>query len=692
MSLRRPRTKPKAVSAATPSFDYEGFKIAPHADAITELITSNSVSAISAQTGSGKTLFIPHHLAQHGFKVRVAVPMTVAARSARDFQSKCSGLRIGFAGGREVQYTDYSQIVYGTTGHFTVKILSIIKRRGASRLRALDFQFLGDVFVVDEVHSGTTHITKLIGLLKYLKDHVADLKTHIVFTSATMNSINIKRYFPDFPVYEVELARLPITHRYSSHHIEPKLDDPTRDIVDIIRKELALMKSSPKGDMWHIIVFRPGANEVETLLQALYKAFDDEIEALPAYSDLAPEELQEIFENHGVPKVIVGTNIIESSVTIDNVGAIIDDGLVKRVFTNEMGGQMLTTGLVSCAEATQRAGRTARTRPGRAYHLYTEHYRDTVMTPHHEPEIDRVPIHNLVLSIIDAGLVPTEILGVSKSRQNQAVATLIRTNMLTPTEDGLGSVTEAGRFVSSVNLGIYNSCLIYQAIIEFRKKKDEFILISAVALAVMLEIYGPPPFYIPRKKRGQTHSDYQIERDVHIESYFERFFGATELHTLVNLYWTMADEVYLIEEYHRSQRHAPSNYLKEWAVKNSMNNKKLKEFRNTFRSVLESVASHCHHPSLLDDMEPPSPGELLSLGDKAMGFFIKAYSHNVFTQVDRDVYVDEHGNKYKHTRKTYCRRYEPPATIVAAQVIEIKETPESIPRRMIGLSIPIATD
>ena len=693
MSLRRPRplTKPKAADAATPSFDYKGFKIAPHADAITELIMSNPVSAISAQTGSGKTLCIPNHLAQHGLKVRVAVPMTVAARSAYDFQSKCSGLRVGFAANREVRYTDHTQIVYATTGHFTVKILSIIKRRGASRLRSIDFQFLGDVFVVDEVHSGTTHITKLIGLLKYIKDQIPDFKTHIVFTSATMNSIDIKRYFPDFPVYEVELARLPITHIYSKQHIEPKLDDPTRDVIDIIIKELALMKASPKGDQWHIIVFRPGANEVETLLQALYKFLsDDEIEALPAYSELSQEELQDIFENHGVPKVIVGTNIIESSVTIDNVGAIIDDGLVKRVFTNEMGGQMLTTGLVSQAEATQRAGRTARTRPGRAYHLYTEHYRDTVMAPHHAPEIDRVPIHNLVLSIIDAGLVPTEILGVAKSRQDQAVATLIRTNMLTPTEDGLGSVTEAGRFVSSVNLGIYNAYLIYQAITEFRKKKDELLLISAVALAVMLECYGPPPFYIPRKKRGQSNADYAIERDVHIESYFERFFGATELHTLINLYWMMTDEVYLIEEYHRSQRHAPSNYLKEWAVKNSMNNKKLKEFRNTFRSVLESVATHCHCPSLLDDMEPPSPGELLSLGDKSMDFFIKAYSHNTFTITEGNYYLDEHGNRYRHTRKTYCRRSEYGQTIVAAQVIEIKETPESTPRRMVGLSIPIA--
>ena len=373
MSLRRPLIKPPTAADAAPSFDYKGFKIAPHADAITDLITSNPVSAISAQTGSGKTLCIPFHLAQRGLKTRVAVPMTVAARSAYDFQTKCSGLRVGFAANREVRYTDHSEIVYGTTGHFTVKILSIIKRRGASRLRFIDFQFLGDVFVVDEVHSGTTHITKLIGLLKYLKDQIPGFKTHIVFTSATMNSIDIKRYFPDFPVYEVELARLPITHKYSSVHIEPKLDDPTSEVISIIRKELALMKASPKGDQWHIIVFRPGANEVETLLQALYKAFDDEIEPLPAYSELSQEELQDIFENHGVPKVIVGTNIIESSVTIDNVGAIIDDGLVKRVFTNEMGGQMLTTGLVSQAEATQRAGRTARTRPGRAFLQFALH-------------------------------------------------------------------------------------------------------------------------------------------------------------------------------------------------------------------------------------------------------------------------------------------------------------------------------
>lgn len=675
------------------TFDYTKFKVAPHREQIVQMIMSNQVSAISAQTGSGKTLFIPYVVAQTGIKVRVALPYTVSTRSAWDFQRQHSGLRIGFAAAREVKYGPNDQIVYATTGHFVTKILHIIKRSKADgiKLDADMFTFLGDVFIVDEVHSGTIQITLLTGLMNYLRTKLqGSFKTRIVFTSATLNHLDVAHHFQDFPTYEVELDRLPITHVYSKSEREPKnmKDDPTEEIIKIIKTELATMEHT--HDMWHIIVFRPGVKEVEDLVQNLERRFNDkEICAIPAYSELSQEELHGIFDDYGIPKVIIGTNIIESSVTVDNVGAIINDGLVKRVYTNDTGGQKLVTSVVSRAEETQRAGRTARTRPGTAYHLYTQNYRDINIIKHHPPEIDRVPIHNVVLSCIDAGLIPKDILGITSFRQSQAVDTLVHMKMIDSDLSGktLGTVTNAGNFVSHVNLGIYNAYMIYNAIRQYRPlsrrpgpyEGDELVLRSAVILAVMLETYGPPPYYIPRRRRDQSTSDYQIERAAHIEKYFDRFMGNNELETLVNIYWAMVGE---------SEPHGHAH--KEWAIKNSMNNKKLKEFLNTLRPVMEAVADHLNKPELLDEVDPPRPEEQMEVNRATIDLFIQSYSKNLFTLSGRRQYTDERGNTYGHTAKHYCLDRTLAPVVIAAQVMEIQDDPLKPPRRVIGLSVPIS--
>jgi hypothetical protein len=691
------------------------------------MIKSNPESAVGAQTGSGKTLCLPYLLAMDGLYVRVALPYTVATRAAYRFQTRHSGpkIQVGFAAAREVRYRMSDHIVYATTGHFVAKILHINKKH---RPPTVDmFDFLGDVFIVDEVHSGTTQITQLIGLLSNLQTRFgASFKTHIVFTSATMNHLDVSRHFTGFPTYEVELKRLPITHVYSERERDPRntKDDPTEDIIRIIRKELRSMsaggssKASAGGsskaaapDIWHIIVFRPGVQEVEDLVQNIERQFDEtELVVIPAYSELSQDELEAIHDDFGVPKIIIGTNIIESSITIENVGAIVNDGLVKRVYTNDTGGQKLVTTVVSRSEEIQRAGRTARTRPGTAYHLYTTRYREECMEQHHPPEIDRVPIHCVTLSCIDAGLPPREILGISASRQQQAIDMLVHMGMIDRCGDseGLGTVTDAGDFVSHVNIGIYNACLIYDAIEQYRghggppasgqasHKGDELVLRSVVALAVMLESYGPPPYYVPRRTRGQTRAEYQLQREVHIEKYFQRFMGSNEIETLVKMYWIMLDEVYDIEDHEPSIRYP----YKEWAVRNSMNNKKLSEFRNTYRSVMGAVANHLNKPQFLDDVAAPEPTEISGLMSVTLEMFKHAYSRNTFTlstrSSNRRTYVRDGTHNgppqtFNLTAQHYClpATSAPPDKVIAAQVMEIQSDPSGPVRRIIGLTVPI---
>lgn len=702
-TIQTPIYRKPLVRQSSSGFDYSTFKIAPHKRDILDMINDNSVSAISAQTGSGKTLFLPWALAKTGTKVRAALPYTVSTRSAYNFQKKYSDLNVGFAAAREVRYNDDSDIVYATTGHFTTKLLHIIKRchKDGTQLTSDMFSFLGQVFIVDEVHSGTVQITLLVGLLNYIRTNLESFSTHIVFTSATLNHSDVQRHFNDFPTYNVDLQRLPITHVYMETERNVTRDDPTDQIIKYIRQELREMQT--KGDMWHIIVFRPGVQEVEELVTKLERTFGvDTLCALPAYSELTNEDIQCIFEDYGMTKVIIGTNIIESSVTVDGVGAIINDGLVKRVYTNDTGGQKLVTTVVSQAEATQRAGRTARTRPGTAYHLYSKRYHDALQA-HHPPEIDRVPIHTVTLSCIDAGLTPKDILGINEERQSRALETLVTMGMICPDPKGetMGTVTDAGNFVSHVNLSIYNSYMIYLAIEQYQgtstsastnHKGDELVLLSTVALAVMLESYGPPPFYIPRRQRGQSQMDYQMQRETHIEKYFKRFMGSNELETLINVYWTMTDEVYLIKEQRQRLYHEThTDPWKQWAQDNSMNNKKLREIRNTMGPVLQAVATKLRRPELLEDIAPPSAQEEQEVYDAALSLFKKAYIKNTFHKMDGKKYKSDlvHDRKsYTHGTKTYCNSSDYPNQVIAAQIMEI-QTAGGVTRNIIGLTVPV---
>lgn len=660
------------------------FKISPHLDAIHELVSQNRISAISAKTGSGKTLAVPPKLAEQGLRVACFLPTVVATTSAADFQEEHTRFKIGYAANRVIRYDDDCDIVYATTGHGTAKLLSLLKRKPIHTITRADLSFLGDVIMVDEVHSGTVQISLLIGLLRYLLDNLPDsvFHTKIVFTSATLNTLDVSRYFSDFPIYKVELERLPITHVYNSSFTNPLTDDPTPRVIEVIKQELSKMRSNK--EQWHGIVFRPGVQEVEDMIQRLEQTFGDEIMIFPAYSELSSADLQDIFEEFGVPKVIVATNIVESSVTINNVGFIIDDGLVKRIHTNDTGGQKLVTAIVTQDAVIQRAGRTARTRAGTVYHLYTEDFW-SALDKHQPLEIDRVPIFNVVLSLIDSGLEPGQILKISPERKKQAMRILQDNNMIEVINEKR-IVTDAGQFVSRVNLGIYNAYMIYLAAQQYRMDHLEYPLRTAVALAVFLELYGPPPFYIPRRNRGQTKADYTTMRDVHIEKHFSRFMGATGIETLINLYWTMGDEVYDIQQYQRC------GYLKailSWSQENSMNNRKLKEIHNCLRAVMRSVAEYLDEDDILDEVESPSKTEMPVITAQTITLFKQAYRGNTFIQDKGDTYhpVGQEINQYRHKPGDYntCKLHYP--AVIAAQVMEIQGVYGT--SKIIGLTVPV---
>lgn len=650
--------------------------IIPHGEAIFQLLSSGPIIAVDSPTGTGKTRYLPYFLAEK-FKtrIRVAIPTTVAVRDAYNFIFQFTDIDVGYAAGRVIKYSPQTQLVYGTTGHFTQKLLQIC--RTSKTPRDLAKGVLGDIFFVDEIHTATVEITLLIGLINFLFQNSEGPK--LVFSSATLNSADVFDFFPTFPIYKVNINRYPIEVIFLSEPFDPKRDDVDEKIIPIVRKELA----QPRG---HGIIFRPGVFEVDTTLEALEKAFShqDEIEFYPAYSRLTPAELDEIFQPTEKMKIVIGTNIIESSITIEGVGFIINDMLVKTAQTSSRGGNKLSLEYISQSEAKQRDGRTGRTMPGRAYHLCDQAFQESLPI-FRTREIDRVPIYTVVLQLLESRLDPLSILKISSSRYDQAQKILSEYGMILLDESGY-QVTEVGRFVSLIPLSIQNAYMVYLAFQEFKKDSGNPVaritFRTILAVASMIEVFEPGYFFIPRRNRNETEAEYLVRKDVHIEKYHEKFRGKTDIHTLVNIFWEMIEFIRVVKTYDRSVRGDFTNYVRNFAVDNQMNNKKLREMLTVLRNVEEAALNLLKEPRTIDLSSVFPDGGYENLGNRTAQVFAQAYQNNLFVrtinQKGQAVYNDPRsGVSYRvGSRSSFStiviNAREGPGRIIAAETLEVQ--------------------
>jgi len=667
--------------------EFPKLPIMPHGPQILDLLSKNQVIAVDAPTGTGKTRYLPFLISEQlKVRVRVAIPTTVAVRDAYNFIFNFTKLDVGYAAGRVIKYSPTTQLVYGTTGHFTQKIINVCRGKPLSEdVRKQVRIILGDVLFVDEVHTATVDITELVGLVNYIfRTESGEYRgPKLIFSSATFNHGDIFDFFPQFPIYKVETNAYPVQVIFLENQFDPLRDDVDDVIIPIIKDEFNRWLSERN---YHGIIFRPGVNEVDTTLEALEKAFQNEenIEFYPAYSRLAPTDLDEIFKASSKMKIVIGTNIIESSITIEDVGFIVNDMLVKSSQTSATGGHKLVLGYISQAESKQRDGRTGRTMSGRAYHLCDEQFQLS-LPQFRIKEIDRVPIYNVVLQLIDAGLSPLTVLKISSIRYDQAQKTLADFGMIVR-QGSTYTVTEVGRFVSKIPLSIHNSYMVYLAFQEFKNSpKDpvaQIVFRTVVAIASMIEVFEPGYFYIPRRQRGESDSEYQARKDVHIEKYHEKFRGLTDIHTLVNIFWEMMEFIRVAKSYDRSVRGDFFNYVKNFAIDNQMNNKKLREMLTVLRDVEESTLNLLEEGSNIDLHSVIPDGGYENLGNRTAEIFGRAYVNNTFVRtVDRRgqvIYQDPKsqiiyriGTRSNFSQIVITSR-EGPGRIIAAETIEVQ--------------------
>ncbi|KAF9768217.1 hypothetical protein IL306_014512 [Fusarium sp. DS 682] len=356
------------------------------------------VLVIVGETGSGKTTQLPQYLheagyTKNGMKVGCTQPRRVAAMSVAARVAEEVGVKVGNEVGYTIRFEDCTSdktiLKYMTDGMLLREFMTDPELSGYSAL------------MIDEAHERTVHTDILLALIKDLSRSRPDLK--LLISSATMNAEKFAQYFDDAPIFNIPGRRYPVDIYYTP---APEANY----LAAAITTTFQIHTTQPKGD---ILIFLTGQDEIEAAeleIAQTAKKLGNRIKELvicPIYANLPSELQSKIFEPtpDGARKVVLATNIAETSLTIDGIVYVIDPGYVKEnVYNPATGMSNLVVVPCSRASANQRSGRAGRVGPGKCFRLYTKFAYMNEMDESTTPEIQRTNLNGVVLQLKSLGI------------------------------------------------------------------------------------------------------------------------------------------------------------------------------------------------------------------------------------------------------------------------------------------------
>ena len=371
--------------ASVPDIDYpEHLPVSQVRTEIADAIREHQVVVLAGETGSGKTTQLPKILLELGRGTRGLIghtqPRRIAARAVAERVAEELGTDLGDLVGYTVRFHD--QVGERTL----VKVMTDgILLAELSRDRLLSAY---DTIVVDEAHERSLTIDFLLGYLKQLLPQRPDLK--VVITSATIDPGRFSQHFDDAPVLEVSGRTYPVEVRY-----RPQTDDDGDQVSAIVAACEELAAEGP-GD---ILVFLSGEREIRDTADALRGVVDQRTQVLPLYGRLSAAEQHEVFASHTGRRIVLATNVAETSLTVPGIRYVVDPGTARiSRYSSRTKVQRLPIEAISQASATQRAGRCGRVADGICIRLYAED--DFAGRPEFtDPEVLRTNLASVLLQM-----------------------------------------------------------------------------------------------------------------------------------------------------------------------------------------------------------------------------------------------------------------------------------------------------
>ncbi len=415
--------------------------IEDYKEEIQRAVTDNDVVIITAETGAGKTTQVPQYLYESGFEVVVTQPRRVAARTAamrvaEEMETSLGGL-VGFRTAEEKYSSAETKVLFCTDG---LQLVRELTGNGAKD---------DVILIIDEVHEWNRNIETLIAWAKHQLGIGVALK--VVIMSATLEAEKLSAYYNDAPVISVPGRLFPVEAKGTD-------DDPAMIAADLARAGR------------NVLVFSEGKAEIAGLVDVL-KAMELYAEILPLHGALTPAEQKKAFLHYGRSKIVVATNVAQTSITIDDIDAVVDNGIEKKIEVRD-GIEGLFIADTSQADCEQRKGRAGRTKEGIYVLCSRVKLEDREKFP--VPEILRSRLDQLVLRLAVIGLDATELEFFHQPDHDEiarAKQTLIKLGAMT--EDM--QVTGVGRAMSHLPVDVRFARMLVEA--ERRGAIDDVIVI-----------------------------------------------------------------------------------------------------------------------------------------------------------------------------------------------------------------------
>ncbi|HBC44699.1 MAG: hypothetical protein UX08_C0002G0003 [Candidatus Collierbacteria bacterium GW2011_GWB1_45_35] len=534
---------------------------------IREQIREHPNFVLIGETGSGKTTCLPplllelrDELGLTG-KIGVTQPRRVATRSVTTRVSDMMGCDVGGSVGYHVRFED-----------FTSDSTDITFMTDGILLRKIQFDpFLSEfsIIMIDEAHERSLNIDLCLGLLIDVNNTRIGTgmePLRLVITSATIERNKFAEYIgleDKDNSTEIPGKMFPVKVFY-----EPEIPWRYDYMKAAADKVEYLLENHLDGD---VLIFMPGKKEINTTVEYL-KALTNrtKLDILPLHAELSPEEQDRIFLPSKNRKVIVSTNIAETSVTIDGIVHVIDSGLIKQTsFDPKTGIEQLILVEHALSGLDQRKGRAGRTAPGYCYRLFTEDsLRRRKKFP--SPEIERSNLSQVVLAMKKVGIEDIEKFNFIDPPNRGAIHQAIKNLTLLGALDGRGKITKIGEFM--VDLGI--DPRLGRMVIE-ATRPDSYCLNKICTIASFLDgknIFIRPEEITQEREAKRLHERYKKEKD-------------SDFMVILNIW----------------NAYVKSGYDSDWAKANYLNEKTLEEARKVRLELLDVLKNH--HLSVDDSLK-----------------------------------------------------------------------------------------
>ena len=486
------------------AIDYKKLPVYQQKDKILEVLEKNQVIVVQSPTGSGKTTQLPVILHEAGYSnsgiIAVTQPRRIAALSVSEFIAKQLGTTYPGLVGYKMRFEDK------TDSSTKIKIMTDGILLQEMKLDPWMSKY--SVVMVDEAHERSLNIDFVLGLLKRVLQARPEFK--VIVSSATMNAEAFSSYFGNCPIVNIDTITYPVSVIYDPPAISASTTSPASCDALLSKIESTIQRVLSNRVNGDILIFLPGEKIIKDCMQKLYKSsFARKIHIIPLYGRLAKEEQERVFDSAplGKKKVIISTNIAETSVTIPGITVVIDSGLAKlnyyspRTFTSS-----LIETPVSKSSCNQRKVRAGRTQEGTCYRLYPRKDYETRQMYTLE-EIFRTDLSEVVLRMSELGITDFEEFDFISPPGKEGIIGAIETLNLLKALNKDNTLSEIGKLMVQFPLMPRLSKIIVEAIMNYPNVLEETIIAAAFLSA-------QSPFILPPGEEMEARIAHHAFKDV----------------------------------------------------------------------------------------------------------------------------------------------------------------------------------